>query len=41
MTLKFYLLPYLEKFHERFPGIKVIVTNAPTPDTIEHLKEAG
>lgn len=39
MTLKFYMLPYLEKFHERFPGIKVIVTNAPTPDTIEHLKE--
>ena len=31
MTLQFYLLPYLEKFHEQYPGIKVIVTNAPTP----------
>jgi DNA-binding transcriptional LysR family regulator len=37
MTLQFYLLPYLEKFHERFPGIKVTVTNAPTPETLEHL----
>ena len=25
MTLQFYLLPYLEKFHEQYPGIKVIV----------------
>lgn len=39
MTLQFYLLPYLEKFHERFPGIKVKVTNAPTPDTLEVLQE--
>lgn len=37
MTLQFYLLPYLERFHERFPGIKVTVTNAPTPDTLEYL----
>ncbi|MDD3173243.1 MAG: LysR family transcriptional regulator [Herbinix sp.] len=37
MTLQFYLLPYLEKFHEKFPGIKVTVTNAPTPDTLEFL----
>jgi len=34
MTLRFYLLPYLERFHERYPGIKVSVTNAPTPDTL-------
>lgn len=39
MTLQFYLLPYLEKFHEKFPKIKIIVTNAPTPDTIEYLYE--
>lgn len=39
MTLQFYLLPYLEKFHEKFPGIKVTVTNAPTPDTLEFLYE--
>lgn len=38
MTLRFYLLPYLERFHERYPGIKVIVTNAPTPETLDYLK---
>jgi DNA-binding transcriptional LysR family regulator len=37
MTLQFYLLPYLEKFHEKFPGIKVTVTNAPTPETLDYL----
>ena len=37
MTLQFYLLPYLESFHEKFPKIKVIVTNAPTPETIDYL----
>ena len=37
MTLEFYLLPYLEKFHELYPKIKVTVTNAPTPETIEFL----
>ena len=40
MTLQFYLLPHLEKFHERYPEIKVIVTNAPTPETLGFL-EAG
>jgi DNA-binding transcriptional LysR family regulator len=39
MTLQFYLLPFLEKFHQRFPGIKVTVTNAPTPETLEYLYE--
>lgn len=37
MTLQFYLLPYLERFHEIYPGIKVSVTNAPTPDTLSLL----
>lgn len=37
MTLQFYLLPYLEQFHERYPGIRVTVTNAPTPETLAHL----
>lgn len=37
MTLQFYLLPYLEAFHERYPGIRVTVTNAPTPETLKHL----
>ena len=39
MTLQFYLLPYLEKFHEQYPNIKVVVTNAPTPETLHFLKE--
>lgn len=38
MTLRFYLLPFLEEFHERYPGIKVVVTNAPTPATLKLLK---
>ena len=38
MTLRFYLLPFLEKFHEEYPDIKVIVTNAPTPETLELLR---
>jgi len=39
MTLKYYLLPYLERFHERYPGVKVNVTNGPTPETLKHLKD--
>lgn len=38
MTLQFYLLPFLEKFHEKYPDIKVTVTNAPTPQTLETLE---
>lgn len=38
MTLQFYLLPYLEAFHEKFPQIKVTVTNAPSPETLKHLQ---
>ena len=40
MTLKYYLLPFLEKFHEQYPGIKVTVNNAPTPRTL-HLRHQG
>lgn len=39
MTLKFYLLPYLEQFHDRFPNVKVTVSNAPTPETMQSLEE--
>ncbi len=39
MTLRFFLLPYLEKFHESHPSIKVIVSNAPTPETLRFLQE--
>ena len=38
MTLRFYLLPFLEKFHEQHPGIKVMVANAPTPETLRILR---
>lgn len=39
MTLRFYLLPFLEEFHERYPGIKVVVSNAPTPETLKLLRD--
>lgn len=39
MTLKFYLLPYIEKFHKDYPSIKIIVSNAPTPETIDSLSK--
>lgn len=39
MTLKYYLLPHLERFHEQYPKIRVTVTNAPTPETIRYLYE--
>lgn len=38
MTLKYYLLPFLEKFHREYPNIKVSVTNAPTPETLQYLE---
>ncbi len=38
MTLQFYLLPFLEQFHEAYPKIKIHVTNAPTPSTIKYLQ---
>lgn len=37
MTLQFYLLPHLERFHKVYPKIRIQVTNASTPDTLEHL----
>lgn len=39
MTLQFYLLPYLEKFHEKYPNIKMNVANAPTPEALRQLQE--
>ncbi len=39
MTLEFFLLPHLERFHEKYPEIKVTVTNGPTPETIHYLTE--
>ena len=39
MTLQFYLLPYLEQFHEQYPKVKIVVSNGPTPETLELLHE--
>lgn len=39
MTLRFFLLPWLERFHDAYPGIKVSVTNGPTPSTMQLLRE--
>lgn len=39
MTLRYYLLPFLETFHDNYPQIKVNVTNAPTPETLRFLEE--
>lgn len=37
MTLQFFLLSYLERFHETYPRLKVTVTNGPTPETLALL----
>ncbi len=39
MTLQYFLLPYLERFHEKYPEVKVVVTNAPTPEALGFLEE--
>ncbi len=39
MTLKYYLLPYLEIFHEKYPKIKVTVYNSPTPETLQSMQD--
>lgn len=38
MTLRFFLLPYLERFHALYPGVHIHVTNGPTPETLEALR---
>lgn len=39
MTLRFFLLPYLERFHEKYPGVRFQITNGPTPAAMALLKE--
>lgn len=39
MTLRFFLLPYLERFHSLYPGVKIHVTNGPTPETLRFLEQ--
>ncbi len=41
MTCKYYLLPYLEEFHRRYPGVRLHVTNGATPETIRLLKKGS
>lgn len=38
MTLRFFLLDYIEKFHHQYPGVMLSITNAPTPQTLEALR---
>ncbi len=38
MTLRFFLLGHIAAFHEAYPGIRLNVTNAPTPDTLEAIR---
>ncbi len=39
MTLRFFLLPHLERFHTLYPRIKISVTNGPTPETLRALQQ--
>ncbi|MDE7362382.1 MAG: LysR family transcriptional regulator substrate-binding protein [Oscillospiraceae bacterium] len=39
MTLEFCLLPYLEMFHKKYSNVKISITNNPTPQTLELLKQ--
>ena len=41
MTLRFYLLDHIASFHARYPNVRLSVTNAPTPRTLEALRDGG
>ena len=41
MTLRFFLLPYIEMFHKMYPNVKIKVSNAPTPTTVRGLREGS
>lgn len=36
---KYYFMPYLKKFHELYPNIKIEITNRVTLETLEHLEK--
>ena len=38
---KYYLLPYLEQFHQQYPGIRIRMINRTTPETLALLKEGA
>jgi LysR family transcriptional regulator, transcriptional activator of the cysJI operon len=35
---RYFLLPYLEEFHFRYPGIKLTIMNGTTPEICAHIK---
>ncbi len=39
MTLQYYLLPFLEAFHNKYPKVRMGIMNLTTPATIESLRE--
>ena len=39
MTLRFFLLPFIEKFHKNFPLVKIKISNVSTPETLQQLRE--
>ena len=41
MTLRFYLLDHIASFHDRYPNVRLSVTNAPTPRTLEALRDGS
>ncbi|MDH6368364.1 LysR family cyn operon transcriptional activator [Paenibacillus sp. PastF-3] len=36
---KYYLLSYLEQYHEQYPSVRIHITNRTTPETLTLLKE--
>ena len=38
MTLRFVLLDYIERFRREYPDVRISITNAPTPRTMEALR---
>ena len=41
MTLKFYLLDYLERFNREHPKVRLTVSNNPTPKSLEELRSGN
>ncbi len=39
MTLKFFLLDYIERFKQSYPLVRITVTNAPTPRSLRSLHD--
>ena len=38
---KYYLIPILEEFHQKYPDVKIQVTNRTTPETVKLLKNGS